>query len=206
MEKRFDVIEEYPNTVSNTISKTYFLMFLGLIATGITAAYSYSSGLFGILLLNKGYIYLIFAEVICVLLFSILFHKLPYTVVELLFFSYAILNGLTLSTIFAAFSLRSLTIIFFSSAILFGIFALLGYNSKVDLSKISTILLGALIIGLIVSGINMVFGNSIIDIEISLVMIFVFFGITAYDMQRIKNMSKYDNIDDKLYVYMAMEI
>lgn len=207
MENRFNVVEgEYANISSNTIAKTYLFMFLGLLATGFTSMYTYNSGLVNTLLLNNGYIFLSIAEIICVLVFSLLFYKLPYILVELLFFGYAILNGLTLSSIFAVYSINSLATIFFASAALFGIFALIGYNSKVDLSKFSTIFLGALMLGIIVSIINMFIGNSIVDIVVSWIMIFLFFGITAYDMQRIKYMSNYNNIDDKLYVYMAMEI
>lgn len=197
---------EVITTKSSIYSKTFFLMFLGLLATGFISWYTYSSG-FVNNMSNGTFNLLLILELVVVFVFSLFFKKLPYVAVEILFFVYAIINGITLSTIFAVFQLNSITIVFFASAVLFGIFAIYGAYTKIDLSKISTILYGAIFIGIIVSIINMFVGNSLVDIILSWVMLLVFFGVTAYDMQRVKNMSMLENIEsDKLYVYMAMEL
>lgn len=112
-----------------------------------------------------------------------------------------------MSTIFAIFELNSIVIIFRASALLFGLFAVLGFFTKRDISKISTLLFGTLIIGVIVSFINLFLGNTMLDLILSWVMLFVFFGITAYDMQHLKALANTANADDqKVYIYGAMQL
>lgn len=204
-------VNNYENTAinvnPNAFAKTFFFMFLGLLATGIVSVYTYSSGLFATIITNGMFSVLLIVELVAVLLFSFLYRKLPYIAVELLYFIYAIINGITLSVIFYLYSLNSIGIIFFASAGLFALFALLGYTTKIDLTKISTILYGVLFLGIIVSVINVFLGNTLMDTIISWVMLFVFFGITAYDIQRIKYASNLPGLNsEKLYVYMAMQI
>lgn len=150
---------------------------------------------------------LLIAEVIVVLLFSFLFKKLPATVVGILYFIYAAINGVTLSTIFYLFELNSIIYLFLASAALFGIFAFIGYKTDADLSKWHTLLFGVLIVGVILSLINIFIGNSMLDVILDWVILLVFFGITMYDMNKIKNLETEDLRDqDKLHIYGAMEL
>lgn len=150
---------------------------------------------------------LLVAEVVVVLLFSFLFKRLPATVVGILYFLYAAINGVTLSTIFYIFELNSIIYVFLASAVLFGVFALIGYKTSADLSKWHTILFGVLIVGLILSVINLFVGNTMLDIVLDWVILLVFFGITMYDMNKIKNLETEDlKSPDKLYIYGAMEL
>ena len=146
------------------ISKTFFWMFLGLLGTAIVSWYTYSSGLFIPILLGGYWEILLIAEVVVVLLFSFLFKKLPPVVVGILFFVYAMLNGVTLSTIFVLFELSSIVWLFAASALLFGGMAFYGYKTKRDLSSWKTLLFGILIVGIILSLINLWIGNSTLDI------------------------------------------
>ena len=117
------------------------------------------------------------------------------------------LNGVTLSTIFLIFELNSIIVLFATAATLFGLFALLGFITKKDLGKWYYLLLGTLIASLVISIINMFMGNSTLDILIDCTVLFAFFGITSYDMNKIKNL-QYDNSieSDKLYIYGAMQL
>lgn len=189
------------------IPKTFFWMFLGLLGTAIVAWYTYSSGLFLKILVGDAFGILLIAEVAVVLLFTFLFRKLPPTAVGILYFIYAAINGVTMSTIFVVFELNSIVLLFVASSVLFGGLALYGYKTSKDLSNWHTLLFGTLIIGLIVSLINLFMKNSMLDIILDWVILFVFFGITAYDMNKIKQLSLDPDLDkSKLHIYGAMEL
>lgn len=189
------------------LPKTFFWMFLGLLGTAIVAWYTYSSGLFMSLIQDSSFGILLIAEVVVVLVFSLLFRKLSPTVAGILFFVYAALNGVCLSTIFVVFELNSVVLLFVASALLFGAFALYGYKTSKDLSNWRTLLFGTLIAGLIVSIINLFVGNTMLDVILDWVILLVFFGITAYDINKIKQLYLDENLDkSKLHIYGAMEL
>lgn len=192
---------------NNFIVKTFLWMFLGLFATGLISFFTYQSGLVYNLFYDGAFPILCIVELVVVLLFSFLFRKLPANVVAVLYFIYAIINGVSLSVIFYEFEMESIALVFCGSAALFGFFAFLGYKTNTDLSKIGTICLGVLILGIILSLINLFIGNTSIDIFLNWVLLIVFFGVTAYDIQKIKIMNASGALaDDKLHIYGAMEI
>lgn len=189
------------------MSKTFFWMFIGLLGTAIVAWYTYSSGLFVDIITNGYFSILLILEVVVVLLFSFLFKKLSPMLVAILYFIYSMLNGVSLSTIFIAFELGSIIQLFIVSALLFGAFALIGYITKKDLSSWRTLLFGILIAGVILSLINLFLGNSMLDLILDWVILFVFFGVTAYDVNTIKQLKLDSNLNqEKLYIYGAMQL
>lgn len=200
--------EPITQTVDNNfLAKTFFWMFLGLLGTAIVAWYTYSSGLFLNILINNSFGILLLVEIVVVLLFSFLFRKLSPTMVGILYFIYAAVNGVSLSTIFVVFELQSIVLLFIVSAALFGGLALYGYKTSKDLSNWHTILFGTLFAGLIVSFINLLLKNTMLDIILDWVILLVFFGITVYDMNKIKQLSLDPNLDkSKLHIYGAMEL
>lgn len=192
---------------NDILPKTFFWMFLGLLGTALVSWYTYSSGLFATILVEGYFGILLILEIVVVLLFSFLFRKLPPTMVGILFFIYAAINGVSLATIFYTFELNSIILLFVVSSLLFGGFALYGYKTNKDLSNWRTLLFGTLIAGLIISLLNLIFKNSMIDIVLDWVILFVFFGITAYDMNKIKQLSLIDTVDkEKIHIYGAMEL
>lgn len=207
-------MSEFENSESNVvqknnnfISKTFLWMFLGLLATGIISVYTYNSGLLENMVYSNMFGVVAIIEIVVVLIFSLLFRKLSATAVSILYFIYAILNGFGLSVIFATFQLESVYLLFFVSALVFGIFAFIGYKTKVDLTKFGNILFALLLAGIIISIINLFLGNTILDIALSWFILILFFGITAYDMQRIKRWSQVPEFQaEKLHIYAAMEI
>ncbi len=196
------------NTNQNTLlSKTFFWMFLGLLGTGIIAWYTYASNLYIDIITSNGFAIVCILELVVVLLFSLFFRKLPPTIVGILYFVYSMINGVTLSTIFALYELNSIVILFIISALIFAALAYYGRNTKNDLSSWSTILFAGLIAGIILSIINLFLGNSILDIIIDWAMLIVFFGFTAYDMNKIKAFELESDLDqDKLHIYCAMQL
>ncbi len=192
---------------NNLISKTFFWMFLGLLGSGIVAWYTYASGLF-IDIIFRGYFnILLILELVVVLLFSWLFKKLSPTIVGILYFLYSMINGVFLSTVFVVFELSSVVWLFIASAVLFGGLAFFGYKTNKDLSNWRTLLFGVLIVGLILSLVNIFLGSSMLDIILDWVILLVFFGITIYDMNILKQLQYNESLDqNKLHIYCAMQL
>lgn len=192
---------------NSILTNTFFRMFLGLLASAGTAYYVYSSGLFVSVIMNGFFFPLVIAELVVVLVFSLLFRKLSPTMVTILFFAYAFLNGFTLSIIFPVFELTSIVYAFAGTAALFGVLSLIGYTTKKDISKWSSILTVALLIGLVLTVINIFVGSSFLDIALDWAILLIFFGLTIYDINKIKVMQDAGFCDDeKLYVYGAMQL
>ena len=113
---------------------------------------------------------------------------------RLLFFVYAALVGVSLSTIFHVYTSTSITRLFFISAATFGALSLWGYTTRRDLSGFGTFLFMGVIGIVIASLVNLFLRSSGLDWIISIIGVGVFAGLTAYDTQRIKGM--YDSNDD----------
>ena len=188
--------------------KTFFWMFLGLLGSALIAWYTYSSGLFFQILLADSFTGLLIIELVAVLLFSFLFRKLPPVVVGILYFIYAALNGVTLSVIFAVFELNSIITLFIASALIFAILSFIGYKTNKDLSKWGTYLSVFLIVGLLLSLVNLFFfKSSLFDLILDWVILAVFFGVTIYDINKIKALQLEPDIDqEKIYIYCAMQL
>jgi hypothetical protein len=205
-----NIIRNYSNYVENTnetMIKIFSRMFLGLLVTAITSFITYKSGAF--LVFSSGFSYAILAiiELVVVLVFSFMFWKLSPEAVTALFYTYAFINGLTMGTIFACYNINTISLAFLTTALLFGGLALYGKTTNKDMSRLSTIFTVALIVGLIMSIVNLFLGNTMLDIILDWVMLAVFCGLTAYDMNKIQNIQNYIEYDtEKLYVYGAMDL
>ena len=200
-------ITEVNNDDLKFIPKTFFWMFLGLLTTAIVAFYTYSSELYVQIIFGDMFYGLLILELVVVFLFSLLFKKLSPAVVGFLYFLYAAISGVTFSCIFLAFEINSIVLLFCATAALFGIFAYIGYSTNKDLSGWHKYLFATLLVGIVVSFINLIIRNSMVDIIVDFAMLFVFFGITMYDMNKIKQLSTIPEIDQsKLYIYGAMQL
>ncbi len=189
------------------LSNTFFRMFLGLLASALTAFYVYKSGLYISVLSGGSYTVLAVIELAVVLIFSLLFKKLSPTAVTILFFTYAFINGFTLSVIFLVYELTSIIYAFAATSLLFGVLAFIGYKTDKDISNWGTVLTVALLIGIILTFVNIFVGNTMLDIALDWAILLIFFGLTIYDTNKIKLMQQAGFCEDeKLYVYGAMEL
>lgn len=194
-------------TQNKTLSKTFFWMFLGLVGTGFVAWYTYASGYIDTLIANQMYTLMAVLELVVVFVFSLLFKKLSPTSVAILYFVYAMINGVTFSTIFAVFELNSIVYLFFVTAAFFGMLSYIGYKTKKDLSNWSTFLFTYLLASIIISIINLFLGNAFINTIVDWSVLALFFGITIYDMNKIKALQSSGIIpEDKVHIYGAMEL
>jgi len=113
---------------------------------------------------------------------------------RLLFFVYAALLGVSLATIFIAYTAASISRVFFISAAAFGALSLYGYTTQRDLSGMGSFMIMGLFGIIIASLVNLFLKSSGLDWAISMIGVVVFAGLTAWDTQKIKEM--YDAGDD----------
>jgi len=121
-------------------------------------------------------------------------NRLSAPAAQALFFVYAGLLGLSLATIFIAFTANSITRVFFISAAAFGGLSLWGYTTQRDLTGMGSFLIMGLIGVIIASLVNIFLHSSALDWTISVIGVIVFAGLTAWDTQKIKEM--YSPMDD----------
>jgi uncharacterized protein len=111
-----------------------------------------------------------------------------------LFMVYAALLGLMLSSVLLAYTLTSITRVFFISAAAFGGLSLYGYTTQRNLSAMGSFLMMGLIGLIIAMLVNLFLKSTGLDFVISAVGVLIFAGLTAWDTQRIKEM--YDPMED----------
>ena len=134
---------------------------------------------------------IMFSPLVFVMVLSFGINKLSTTAAQALFWVYAAVMGLSLSTIFLVYTGASIATTFFATAAAFAGLSLWGYTTKKDLSGFGTFLIMG-VIGLIVASlINMFLRSPVMDLAISAIGVLLFAGLTAYDTQKIKSMYAY---------------
>lgn len=112
--------------------------------------------------------------------------KLSATAARLLFMAYASSVGITLSTIFLAYTSTSIMRVFFITGSMFLVMAILGYVTKINLSKFGSLLLMGLFGIIIASIVNIFLNSNSLQLVVSYLGVAIFMGLTAYDTQKIK--------------------
>jgi FtsH-binding integral membrane protein len=114
--------------------------------------------------------------------------KMSATAAQTTFWIFAALMGLSLASIFIAYTPESITRVFFITAGAFAGLSLVGYTTKKDLSGMGTFLIMG-VIGLIIAMVvNMFVASSMLQLGISVIGVLIFAGLTASDTQQIKLM------------------
>ncbi len=186
-------------------SKMFGWMFVGLLVTFLTG-YVVSNS-YDILLLVAQVPFIVYAiiEIGLVIFFSLKIRTMSSTTAKICFILYSFVTGLTFSFLFLVYELYSLIFVFGVTAVLFGIFALIGHFTNIDLSKFSTFLFMGLLAIVICSLINMFIGNETFDLILTIIGIVIFLGYTAYDIQKVKyNLDTFPQ--DNLAIFGALEL
>ena len=131
---------------------------------------------------------LFIAELALVVILSARIMKMSFISAGIMFAVYAILNGVTMSFIFAVYTAESIAQTFFITAGTFAGMSLVGYLTKKDLSTFGRTLY-MLLVGLVIATVvNMFMHNAGLTVILNYVGVIVFVGLTAYDTQKIKKM------------------
>lgn len=170
----------------------YLWMVFALVITGLTAAYVANSPAYISALVNNPMLFygVIIAELAVVFILSGRIHKMSFLTASLMFIFYSLLTGVSLSTIFLAYTESSIATTFLITAGTFGTMSLVGFVTKKDLSKLGGILFMALIGLIIATVVNIFLVSDTLGWIINYVGVLIFVGLTAYDTQKIKQMMR----------------
>ena len=168
----------------------YIWMALALAVTGLTAmTIATQPQIVYAIFANRAIFWmLLLAELGMVIYLSARIMSMSFATAGIVFVVYALLNGVTLSSLFMAYTAESIAQTFFVTAGTFGAMAVIGFLVKRDLSAIGRFFYMALI-GLIIATVaNAFFHNSGLAMICNYAGVVIFSGLTAYDTQKIKNM------------------
>jgi hypothetical protein len=172
------------------LAKVFNWMAMGLGLTGLIAYFTASSGLARAIVGSPLFFILIIAELGMVFYLSARISKIQAATASGLFIGYSVLNGLTLSAVFLAYTSSSIAGTFLITAGMFGAMAIYGLATKRDLSGLGSFLFMGLIGIIIASVVNIFLKSSGMSWVISFLGVLIFTGLTAYDVQKIKNMGE----------------
>ena len=180
--------------------KVYNYMGLGLVITGLVAFFVAQASIVtneagqivgltelgNLLFVSPLHWVVMLAPLGLVLLFAARIHKMSVGGAQAVFWSFAALMGLSLATIFIAYTEASIARVFFITAATFGAMSLYGYTTKKDLTGWGSFLFMGLIGIIIAMVVNIFVGSSALQFAISVIGVLIFVGLTAYDTQKIK--------------------
>lgn len=192
------IIERANSCIQAYMAQVYGWMTCGLLLTAFVSWYAAQmpailSFIFSSQITFFG---LIIAQLALVFVISSMVDRLSAALATSLFMLYSVLTGLTLSSIFIAYTYSSIASTFVVTAGMFGAMSLYGYTTKRDLSGFGSMLFMALIgIGL-ASLVNIWLKSSALMWVITYIGVAVFIGLTAYDTKKLKVMGEQLNTDN----------
>lgn len=193
------IVERANSGIQAYMAQVYGWMTCGLLLTAFVSWYAahtpaiinfiFSSQItfFGLIILQLGLVFVISGMV----------NRLSGTMATALFMLYSALTGLTLSSIFIAYTYSSIASTFVVTAGMFGAMSLYGYTTKRDLSCFGSMLFMGLIGIVLASLVNIWLKSPALMWAITYIGVLVFVGLTAYDTQKLKAMGEQLNPDDK---------
>lgn len=176
----------------SVLRNVYIWMTLGLAITGVVAMYvAGNPQLIRSIVMNRGIFFgLILAQLGLVFFLSARVQTMSPGAATLAFAAYSVLNGVTLSVIFLAYTATSIAQAFFVAAGTFAVLSVYAVTTDRDLGGMGQYLFAGLMGLIIASLVNMFLGSATIEYVISFFGVFLFMGLTAYDTQIIKNWSR----------------
>lgn len=197
-----EILDQYREGSSRTLTRDFFksvygYMFLALAISGGIAYYVGSTeDIFRYFFMKEdgGISPLFYIAVFSPLLISFIiqgtYRRLSVLALTGLYIVYSAAMGLMLSTVFLVYSPQVIAITFFVTAGAFGAMAILGYTTKTDLTNFGSLLYMVFIGMLLAILVNWFMHSEGLDYIISIVGVFVFTGLTAYWMQKLKEASQ----------------
>jgi uncharacterized protein len=193
--------------INSRMISVYNNMFLAVVNSMIVSMLvSSSPGLMALLFGTALKWVVIFAPLVAILGMSFVMNRATQGQARAFLHAFAALMGLSMSTIFIAFTTASIVSAFMGAAILFGTMSIYGYFTKKSLNSWGSFLFVGLIAVVITSVVNLFIGSSVLSMVVSAVAIIVFLGLTAYDTQRIRiELSVYEP-DSKAEILGALSL
>ena len=165
---------------------SFALIITGLMAYKVTMSPELISFIFGERFVFMGILIL---ELVLVGVLVGAVQKMSAMMATLIFIMYSLLNGLTLSCIFFAFTTDSIAMVFFITAGTFAVMSAYGFFTKKDLTAMGNILIMALFGLIIASLVNIFMKSEMLYWISSYVGVLIFVGLIAYDTQKLKKLN-----------------
>jgi FtsH-binding integral membrane protein len=177
----------YDSALRDYMVKVYNNMSIALVISGVIAFFVANTPALLKLFFGTGLVWVVmFAPLAFVFYFSYKLNSISASKAKTYLWIYSSLMGLSLASIFVAYTGTSVARVFFISASVFGAMSIYGYSTKKDLTAFGSFLIMGLIAILIASIVNIFLKSSALEFAISIIGVLVFVGLTAYDTQRIK--------------------
>ncbi len=190
------------------IKNVYLWMTAGLALTGVVAYGLSSNQSLMISLLSNRFLFLMIfiAELGLVMYLSARLMQMSAQAATISFALYSILNGVTMSVIFLAYTGTTISLAFFTTAATFGAMTLYAMTTKRDLTGFGHYLMMGVIGIIIVSLINIFLKSPAVYYLISYAGVLIFMGLTAYDTQKILQMSYQmsGTVDESTYIKLSI--
>lgn len=192
--------------MNKILSKVFAWMFIGLLITFLTGYYV-SLNQIALAKIFSGYTYIIIAiiEFALVIYLSARITKMNPTTARICFLLYSFITGITFGGIFIVYEITSIIYTFLITAVVFGICALVGKTTKLDLTKIGSYLIIGLFGVILCSIVNIFIKSSGFEMLLSIVTVIIFLGLTAYDIQKIQRLEGVIP-EENLPIYGALEL
>lgn len=182
---------EYAATLatSSFLQRVFAWMFAGLLVTaGAAALIGSSDALLTDITENPLLLIVLFiAQIGLVIAISARADRMSPALATGLFLLYSATNGVIFALVFELYTAQSIFTAFAVTAGMFGAMAVYGYVTKTDLSKLGSILFMALIGLILATIVNLFIANSALYWITTYAGVAIFAGLTAYDVQKIKN-------------------
>lgn len=188
-------VSEAQKEQARFLLKVYNWMAGGLLLTGVVAYLTANVPAINSLIFSNKLVFfgLIIAELVMVGALAGWVMKMRAKTAASVFLGYSLLNGLTLSFIFLAYTKSSITAAFLVSAGTFGAMSLYGAATKKDLSSWGSFFFMGLIGIIMASLVNVFLNNPAIYWATTYLGVLIFVGLTAYDTQKILRMNTLGN-------------
>lgn len=186
------------STMNIYMSHVFRFMTLGLLLTAVVAYFSMQSTAFMNILQTNFFLLLglLIAEVALVVYISARISKLSSQTATGLFLLYSALNGITIAPMLLLYTGTSIASTFFVSAGMFGVMSFYGMFTKRDLTSWGSFLIMGLIGILIATLVNFFLKSSVLASVISYLGVAIFLGLTAFDVQKLKEFGESMPVDN----------
>lgn len=193
--------------MNQVLSKVFIWMFVGLALTfGVGYYVSTNNTMLYNIFSDGKFIIFAIVEIIMAIVLSARINKMSTMSSIILYLLYTGFSGLTFSSIFVYYEISSIVFVFGIAAVLFLIFGLIGYFTKMDLSKLGTFLFMGLIGLLLAYVVNIFVGSETFDLSLAVFGIIIFLGYVVYDINRIKHNLYGIEDEDKQAIFGAFQL
>ncbi|WP_260924205.1 Bax inhibitor-1/YccA family protein [Novosphingobium sp. 9] len=165
----------------------YNYMASGVLLSGVVALLFASSGFAQQMMFSPLKWLVMLAPLGFVFAMNFGFQRMKTSTLQMLYWGFCAVMGLSMSTLFMVFTATSIATTFFATAAAFAGLSLFGYTTKKDLSGFGSFLIMGLFGIMIAMLINIFVGSSALQMAISVLGVLIFAGLTAYDTQMLKN-------------------